>query len=812
MKKRLKRSLICLVVLLSIMSVSGVYAQLPPNLSNVKSSDISDDQLRGYLQKASSNGLTDSQIEQELKKRGMQFSEMDLIRARINQIRTQNVASTSQADAASEKVASSPVARTTISTSLLATTSSSADNIFGAELFSNPSLTFEPDLRIPTPKNYTLGADDKLLLDVYGVNLSQQSLEISPEGTVSIRYVGPVYVNGLTIEEALQRIKSKLVKIYPAINSGGTNIQLTLTNIRSIKIILIGAVKKPGAYTLSSLATLFNALFISGGPAENGSYRNIELIRNNKVILIADLYEFLLKANQESNVRLRDNDVIRIPFIKTKVNLKGEVNRSGTFEVQPNEKLADVIYFAGGFKSTAYKARVIGTRLTDFDKRVIDITKDSISSFIPQDGDAFTIGNVIERYQNQVEIAGTVFKPGVFSFEKGMTLKELLQKAEGLKEDAYVGRAIVVRTRGDLSKEYISTNLSDSSTSSFILNKDDIVQVLSIFDIKDRYTVSINGAVRKPGSYPFDDSLTLKSLLLQAGGFADNATGIDIEISRRKKDVDVNDPNSPIVEIIHLNDTKDLSSGSVDVTLKPFDIVSIKIDPRYKMQINVSVNGEVMIPGTYSLVSRIERISDLVKRAGGLLYTANVSGARLRRRNNIYDVDLQVVKKIAESSAKDSSGVTFIDERKAYDDIAIDLPKILASPGSKEDILLEEGDAIYVPVQNNLVSVSGEVFKPLEISYEEAKTLKTYIADAGGITSSANKKRIFVIYPNGKAARIKHSFIFFKKYPAITAGTKIFIPKQPEKKPADIARMGIIVSAISALITAVALAYQISKP
>ena len=794
-----------LTLILFLFLCIGSQAQLPADMSKTKSSDITDAQLQEFIQKASTSGLSEAQIIQEFARRGMFTGEIESLKARISQLSNtaQNTSSTPQ-NTGQRTMASGGISQPSAPTS--------SNLILGAELFSNPSLSFEPDLRIATPKNYTLGTTDKLLLDVYGVNLSQQNLEVSPEGTVNIKYAGPVYINGLTIEEASKRINAKLAKFYPAINSGQTKAQLTLTGIRSIKVILVGAVKKPGAYTLSSLATLFNALFVSGGPADNGSYRNIELVRNNNVLLKADLYDFLLKADQTANVSLKDNDVIRIPFATTKVTLNGEVNRAGIFELQPNETLADVISFAGGYKTGAYKARVLGTRLTDLDKKVLDITKDSILLFKPQNGDDFKIGTILDRFQNRVTVEGTVFKPGTYSLEKGMTVQSLLQKAEGLKEDVFTGRAIIIRTRENLTKEYINISLAkDSLSSNLLLQKDDIVQVSSIFDIRDQFIVTINGAVRRPGTFAFEDSLSLKSVILKAGGFTENATGMGITIARRKKDVEVNNPNSPIVELIEINDNKDLTQGSADFTLKPFDIISVKVNPYYKDQITVAVNGEVLLPGNFSLLSRVEKISDLIKRAGGTLYTANIAGARLRRKNNLFDVDLKVVKKIAESSARDSSGVTVETERKPFNEIAIDLPKILANPGGKEDILLEEGDAIYIPTINNMISVSGEVFKPLEISYDNTKNLKDYLSDAGGLTNSANKKRIFIVYPNGKAAKIKHSLIFFKKYPEVTAGTKIFVPKEPEKKGTDYAKSGIIISSISALITAIALAYQISK-
>jgi protein involved in polysaccharide export with SLBB domain len=780
----------------------SVHAQLPADMSRIKSSDISDAQLQEFVQKAQASGQSETQIVQEFSRRGMPASEISAIRTRLASL------------ASSAPISSSNVqvqSRTIVPQKATTQQAENGSLIFGSELFSNPSLSFEPDLRIPTPKNYVLGPDDQLMLDVYGINLSQQALKVSSEGSVYIKYGGPVQVSGLTIEEATKVINKKLSKFYPAIANGQTSVQLTVTGIRSIKIIIIGAVKKPGTYNLTSLSTLFNALYVSGGPKENGSFRNIELIRNNKQVIKADLYEFLINSSQKSNVRLMDNDVIKIPFVQNKILLKGELNREGFFEMQPSETLEDAISFAGGFRSNAFKARITGIRNGDFDRAVLDIPKDSIKNFKPFNGDEYTVGGLIDKFQNRITINGAVFKPGSYSLEKGITINSLLQKAQGLREDAYTGRAILTRTREDLTKEYLSINLTSDSGKNILLQKEDVIDISSIFDIKDKFTVSINGAVRNPNAFPFEDSLSLKSLILMAGGFADNATGKGIEISRRKRDVDVNNPLSPIVEIIAIDDTKDLSKIAADIKLKPFDVVTVKVDPYYKAQITVSINGEILNPGVYTLTSRSEKVSDLLKRAGNVLYTANIAGAKLVRRNYYGNTDLEVVEKIAASSAKDSSGVILEQERKPYREVSIALTKIMNSPGSKEDILLEEGDQIIIPAIDNMVSVSGEVFKPLSLSFEKSKNLRDYLYDAGGITKSGNKKRIFVVYPNGKAATTKHVLLIFRKYPEITAGCKIFVPKEPEKKEADYSRVGIIVAGFSAIITTMALVYQITK-
>lgn len=796
----LKKQLLFFVAFFSMVIVAT--AQLPNNLSNTKSSDITDVQLLEYINKAKSSGLSEDQVLSELQKRKMPASEIEILKGRI--------AALVSPDKASQSSSAIHESRNSVSVQK-PDHSAKPTTIFGSELFSNPSLSFEPDLRLPTPKNYVLGPDDKLLLDVYGINISQQNLTVGAEGTVYVKYAGPIQVNGLTIEEASKVINTKLSKFYPAIANGQTKVVLSLTNIRAIKIMVLGAVKKPGTYNISSLATLFNALYVSGGPSENGSFRNIELVRNSKVILKADLYDFLLNSNQKANVRLMDNDVIKIPYAKIQVDIAGEVNREGTFEIQPNETLENLIQFAGGYKSNAFKARISGLRNTDFDRQVLDIVKDSIASFTPKNGDSYAVGSIINKFQNRLVVEGAVFKPGNYALTNGITVEELLKKAEGLREDAYTGRAIIIRTKDDLTKEIITINLSEKAGKNFLLQKEDMLQVSSIFDIKDKFAVSINGAVRSPGSYTFEDSLSLKTLILKAGGFAYNALGTDIEIARRTRNLDINNPQSSIVEIIRINDDKDLSNPASDIQLKPFDIITIKEDPYYKVQINVAISGQVLSPGSYTLMSRSEKISDLIKRSGGTLYTANIDGARLLRKNTVSNNELALIDKIAESSAHDSSGVTTSSQNKTYKEIAIDLRKIINSPGSKEDIFLEEGDIIEIPLINNMVSIAGEVFYPITISYDERKSVRDYLADAGGVAKSGMKGKVFVVYPNGKAAKTKKVLGIFRQYPTVTAGSKIFVPKEPEKKPTDYAKAGIIITGLSALITAVAIAYQITK-
>lgn len=796
-----------LLLLFCIISTFAI-AQIPSDLSGVKASQISNSQLQQYVNQAKSSGLTTAQLETELLRRGLPPSEMEELRSRIEQM---DGSSTSGSDTTN---ANNPtlngkrrVAKSLNSEYEPLEPVKKGPKIFGSELFANTNLSFEPDLRMATPKNYTIGPDDELLLNIYGVNMSQQTLKVSPEGTVNVRYAGIINVSGLTVDAVTGILKNRLTRYYPGLASGQTKLQLSLGNIRSIRVILIGAIKKPGTYTLPSLTTVFNALYVSGGPVENGSFRKIELIRNNKVIETADLYDFLVNGNQLSNIRLEDNDVIRVPFASLLVTLNGELNRTGIFELKPDESLEKALEYAGGFKSQAFRGRVTGSRITGFERRIVDVPGDSLAYFKPQNGDEFRIDSVINRYQNRVLVTGAVFKPGPYALEKGMTLKQLIEKAHGLREDVYDGRAIVVRTRPDLTKQYIAVDLKPVLTgedNGLVLIKEDSVHVASIFDLKDSTTVTINGSVRKPGVYRYEEGLSLKSLILKADGFADNATGRGIEISRRKRDIDVNRPGSDIVQIIRVNDTLDLASSSADVPLMPFDIVAIKEDPYYQPQISVKVSGEVLSPSTYSLQSREERLSSLIQRAGGLLYTANVGGAKLVRQKKPVTDTLEL-KRLFRSLEKDSTKTASRLEVRQTTDVAINLDYVLKHPGSADDITLEEGDELIIPRINNTVSIGGEVFKPLDIMYENGKSMDDYINDAGGATPSGAKGRAFVIYANGSAAKIKRPLLIFKSYPKITPGSNIFIPQKPKREGFDVAKAGIFISAITALITAATL-------
>lgn len=782
--------------------------QLPSDLSTVRASQISDAQLLSILNQANSNGLTQEQLSEEMLRRGLPPSELQELTQRMQQLQS---TSPTVKDSSSQKP-SNTVRTVNQKKKALANLFEEEEKpkLFGSELFSNSNLTFEPDLRMATPSNYIIGPDDELLLTIYGNNVSQQNLKVSPEGTVNVKYAGVVLVSGLSVEAATSLLTTRLKKYYPGLSSNQTKIQLALGNIRSIKVVLIGAIKRPGTYTLPSLATLFNALYVSGGPEENGSFRKIELIRNNKVFLVADLYDFLVRGNLQSNIRLQDNDVIRIPYATSLITLNGQLNRPGIFELTQGDNLETAIEFAGGFKSKAFRGRITGTRFLDFERSIIDIAGDSLRFFQPKNGDEFLIDSVINRFNNRVFITGAVFKPGPYAWEPGMKTADLIRKAQGVKEDVFTGRALVIRTRSNLTREYINEELSaifNGTQDGMDLQKNDSIHIASIFDLRDSITVTINGAVRKPGIFRYEDSLSLKALIMKAGGYTDNAFGREIEVSRRKRDININEPGGKIVELITLNDTQGLAGNEMDILLNPFDIVTIKENPYYKKQISVTISGEVLMPAVYTLESREERLSSIIKRTGGLLYTANIKGAKLIRKKKEL-LDSLEVKRLLSTIEKDTSisASDSIALLKTTRDVAIDLDYILKNPGSADDITLEDGDELVIPRINNTVSINGEVFRPLDIMYEKSKKLPDYLSDAGGVTLIGKRSRAFVIYPNGSSAKIKRVLGLFPRYPTIQPGSSIYVPQKPKRDGNfDAGKAGILVSAITAMITAIAL-------
>lgn len=779
-------------------SGGGGMQSIPQNLSNVNVNDLSDSQIRQMLQQAQSAGLSDTELLQQAQNRGMSDDQLQVLQKRITEIRGREGSGGSTSGGSDTsgnfrlsrrlnyKADSDTVSQNRLKRDKL------KPKIFGADLFNNSNMKFEPNLKLATPVNYVIGPEDQLLISVYGRSVANWKLEVSPDGNINIPGAGIINVSGKTIEQASTVIKSKLTSNNYAIGKG-TSVQISLGNIRSIKVILAGQVSKPGTYTLPSLATVFNALYAAGGPNENGSYRQIAVIRNNRIIRHLDVYDFLTKGEQKDNINLQDQDIIQVPTYRTRVELSGEVKIPALFEVLPGESLWDVIGFAGGFKDQAYTARIKVIQISDQQKRITDVVENDYKSYTPLRGDKYVIEKILERYENRVVISGAVFRPGEYELQKGLTVSKLIANAAGLKEDAFGGRGTITRLNTDNSKALIPFNVKDilnKTAADIPLQREDSVRIVSIFDLRDKYQVTVKGEVRKAGTFAYADSMTVEDLIIRAGGFSEGASAKRIEVSRRVNNSDPTSKGSIVAQVFSVNVDERLSEDVASFRLHPYDIVSVYGLPGYEKQRTVRVEGEVLYPGYYTIRKKDEKISDVIARAGGLSASADIEGGTLKRSNiAILGVDknkadtaqLERERKARETRLK----LNYKDSTKAVTDtvvqrnnnVGIDLKKILEKPGTSIDLLVEDGDEIRVPKQQQIVRVNGEVLFPSAVVYSDRKSFKDYVLNAGGFSPSALKKGAYVVYPNG-TVRGTTKFLFWNNHPDVKPGSEIYVPKK----------------------------------
>lgn len=788
-----------LLLFVAFIAVLSVQAQTIPKDVNID--QYSDAQIMQVLQQAQSRGLSDAQIVQQAQAQGLPADQASRLQDRIADIRRKHANSTSvdsvqtttrrlnyQQDSSSNQSKNQKV---DIFDAL-------KPKIFGADLFRNSNISFTPNLKIATPLNYILGPDDQVIINVYGNSVVNWKLEVTPEGNINIPGVGLLNVSGKTIEQATKDIRAKLATNNYAIGRG-TNVKVTLGDIRSIKVILVGEVAKPGTYTLPSLVTVFNALGAAGGPNDNGSFRQIEIIRNNKVIRHLDVYDFLTKGDQKDNISLQDQDIIRVPTYRTRVELAGEVKIPALFEVLPGETLQDVINFAGGFTDQAYTGRIKVTQIVDQQLHIGDIFESDYKNYIPLRGDKYFVEHILNRYENRVVIKGAVFRPGEYELQKGLTLSQLIKNAAGLKEDAFTGRGVITRLKPDNSIEQISFNVLDivNKTTDITLQREDIVEIASIFDLRDKFTVSIKGEVRNPGQFAFAENMSVQDLILRAGGFAEGASAKRIEVARRMANSDPLSANSAVATVFSVNVDRDLKSNDTKFVLQPYDIVSIYTLPGYEIQKTVKVEGEVLYPGNYTIQKKNEKISDIIQRAGGLTASADVGGGTLKRDNiAILGIDKNKIDTTGlekerierlnrlQRNYRDTLKTSSRDTSQAQlrnDYVGIDMKKIMQQPGSRTDLILEDGDIIRIPKQQQIVRVNGEVLYPSAVVYDKGKSFSSYVSNAGGYSPKALKRGAYIVYANG-TVKATHKFLFFNTHPSVKPGSEIFVPVKPERK------------------------------
>lgn len=814
--------------------VGTVHAQTNP--ANIKVDNLSDAQIEQYVKQAALMGYDESQLDGFARAQGVSAVEVQKLKERLANIKRKK-------QQPNPSQGSSGQSRNTRSTGRQVDGYSNADSlqnkqtnrrdsmeneegklkIFGSDLFKNNAITFEPNLRMATPSSYIIGPDDEILLDITGDNEASYQLPVSPDGTIKVEYVGQINVAGLSIAAAKSKIEQRLSGTYPAIRSGRTQVSVNIGNIRTIRVTLTGAATKPGTYSLPSLATVFNALYAAGGPNKNGTYRKIQVIRGNRVISTIDVYDFLANGIQQGNIRLQDQDIIHIPVYGARVQFEGEVKRPAIFETVPGESLSDILRYAGDFTENAYSAKVKVLQTTGRERSVQDIYADQFANYTPKSGDQYIVEPILDRFANRISVLGAVFRPGIFGLEPGMTLKQVLEMADGVREDAFLERGIINRLKADNTSELINFNVRDvlaGTAADIPLKREDKIEISSIFDLRDEYKFTVQGEVRFPGDFPFASNATLGDLIQKAGGLTEGAKNARIEIARRIKNLDVTDHRSSQTVLV---DIKDGVLTDPNMTLQPYDVISVLGDAGFRTQRQVKIEGEVLYPGYYTIMREDERISDIIKRAGGLTTYAYTEGASLKRTgmsklNAAEKKEKERLKKELERDSLDaeendgktkkytaveeengdnskakSSALAKVSQQSTSDSdiepsdlVGIELNKILEKPYEKGDLLVLDGDIINVPKELETVKVVGEVLNPNNVVYVKGKSLKYYVNQAGGFTDNALKKRVFVQYANG-AVKGKSG-----GYPEVKPGAEIVVPKRaPRERLSSQAWIGI---------------------
>ena len=661
-----------------------------------------------------------------------------------------------------------------------------SNQVFGRNIFNTRNLTFEPSVNIATPLNYRLGPGDEVIIDIWGASQNTIRQQISPDGTINIQKIGPVNLNGLTIAEANDYLKKTLNKIYNGLNNTNdptSDIRLTLGSIRTIQINVMGEVVQPGTYSLSSFSTVFHALYRAGGVSDIGSLRNVQLVRNGRTIATIDVYQFIMKGNIQDDIRLQEGDVVIVPAYDILVKVDGKVKRPMRFEMKKDENLSTLISYAGGFDADAYTRSLRVVRQNGQEYEVNTVKDLDYSVYKMRNGDVVTAEAILNRFTNKLEIRGAVYRPGIYQLNgKLNTVRELVNEAQGLTGDAFLNRAVLYRQREDLTTEVIPVDIKaimDGTSQNIILAKNDILYIPSIHDLEDRGDVVIHGEVAKPDSYPYADNMTLEDLIIQAGGLREAASVVRVDVSRRIKNPRSTVDNDTIGQIYTFSLKEGfVVDGTPGFVLQPYDEVYVRRSPGYQAQQNVAVEGEILFGGSYAMTSREERLSDLINKAGGTTNYAYLRGAKLTRvategeKKRMEDVIRLMSRQLGEAMM-DSLGVRVED----HFTVGIDLEKAIANPGSASDLVLREGDVVFIPKNTNTVTINGAVMVPNTVSYIAGKNIDYYLNQAGGYSDNAKKSKKFIVYMNGQVTKVKGSG---KKQ--IEPGCEIIVPSKSKKR------------------------------
>jgi protein involved in polysaccharide export with SLBB domain len=838
-----------------------VFAQQNVDLNTIRVDQLSDDQIEELVKRAQDAGLSSTDFLMMAQMRGMPSGEVEKLRNRIEGLSVGS--SKSRSTNASKRSAREQIDLNDITQGLMETQELMEEEkpdslLFGSKLFfqKNRKLSFEPSLNQATPKNYILGPGDLIYVDIYGQSEKYYEATVNPEGSILLDNIGLISVSGKTIEAAEGIIKNRVSAFYTGLSGSNpsTFLQVTLGNVKTIKVHILNEVRLPGTFTLSAFSTVFNALYAAGGPSDNGTLRAIQLIRNNKKIAEIDVYDLLINGTANLGVQLQDQDVILVNPYLARVRILGEIKRPLIFEVTPEDNMEDLIRYAGGYTDLAFKDRISISRITGNQRSVSDVYQNQLGLFSLKGGDEVTVGRIIDRYSNRIQIKGAVFRPGTFALTEGLTLSQLIKNADGLKGDAYTQRASILRTKGDLSAEVLEVNLQAvlaGSQADVLLQREDVVRISSIYDVQNERYIQILGEVKRPGTYPYAAGMTPEELILTAGGLQESANLNDIEIARRLEDSD----GGTLSDILTTAVNSDLSFNPNAIALQPFDQVIVRKRANFTMQRLVSVEGQVNSPGIFAIQTSVDRISDLVKRAGGINQFAYTKGATLirkteffnteseqvRRQKNLEDLRLllkdnpnnaeaqeellkRLFRDLPQEKVEKKDSIANDAKRESLDQIAaetpgvavkikeseavaINLEKILANPGSEEDLVLEEGDILNVPKLLQTVRLRGDVVYPTTLRHEQGRGLRYYINGAGGFDRRANRKQTYVVYANGAVKRTK-GVLGIRSFPLVEPGAEVIIPSKGPKTPL---RLGELVGVTTGLATLALVLSQINQ-
>jgi protein involved in polysaccharide export with SLBB domain len=750
-----------------LFALSAVQAQIPQDLIN----------------KAKAAGMTDAQIQQEINKR--------MGGATGAQNASNAVTGTDQKVERMPDVAK--IQDTSITTTVIEEELPKKDftgTIYGQEIFSNSNLSFTPNLEIPTPVDYILAAGDEVLINVWGASELNMTQTISPEGVINIPNVGPVSLSGLTVDQASERIKQQLGRIMSDIVSEdepNTFVSVSLGKIRSIAVNIVGEASQPGTYTLPSLATLFNALHAAGGVNDIGTLRNIKVFRNSKLVATLDVYDYLQNGKSDSNIRLENDDLILIEPYESHISTGGKLKRNRIFELKKDETLNDLIELAGGFKGDAFSENIQVIRNNGDRISIATVTADEFDTFKLLDNDAITVDSIIPIFNNRVTVRGAVWRPRAYELSSETnSVKQLIEKAAGVKGDQFMGRAQITRLNKDFTKKIIAVDIKgilNGTSEDIILLPEDELYIPSIEDLREKYTINVLGAVNDPDeTFEYRNNMTVEDAIILAGGLQESASNVHVEVARRVKDSNATNDGDKVADLFDfvLNPNLEIIKGQKAFELMPFDQVFVRFSPGYQKQRLVEVKGEALFRGSYALSKKNQRLSDIITQAGGVTKQAYLKGANLRRKLSDDELlRLKTTLRVAENlSSQDSTNLTEL--RETGYSIGINLEKALAVPGGLDDVVLRDGDILEIPEFQSTVKVSGSVVYPNSVTYEKGMNVRDCLTQAGGYTESSRKYPV-VVYMNGKVGATKKVFFFFKKYPKIEPGCEILVPMKRYK-------------------------------